>query len=278
MSVFSGEGFDNGDASVVFLHKDFDELRGDVERLRTELSTLVLERDELLLVECRNNETAYMLSIGVLEYKAYEIECAVLRLKRKLELNQAKINRQEKVVLSEIEDHLDAAFAEYRERLKEQLEKMNNAIEQSQGTPLSDDEVHELKKLYRVIIKALHSDLHPDQSDAKSRLFQNAVLAYGNGDLDGLRIIEAMIAGESPLGETPDATELLMKEKDRLSDLVRKVKDRITEIKSEYPYTMKRIVQSPEMTEARKAELQERIERLRETLAAYGARVDKMLR
>lgn len=32
------------------------------------------ERDELLLVECRNTETAYMFPIGVLEYKACEVE------------------------------------------------------------------------------------------------------------------------------------------------------------------------------------------------------------
>ncbi len=32
------------------------------------------ERDELLLVECRNTKTAHMFPIGVLEYKACENE------------------------------------------------------------------------------------------------------------------------------------------------------------------------------------------------------------
>lgn len=42
-----------------------------------------------MLVECKNIETAYMLALGNLEYKAYELQCAVLRLKRKAELIRA---------------------------------------------------------------------------------------------------------------------------------------------------------------------------------------------
>jgi hypothetical protein len=110
------------------------------------------------------------------------------------------------------------------------------------------------------------------------QLFQNAVTAYGNGDLDGLRIIAAMVAEPAPLYDGPDATAQLTKEKERLSTLLRKVKDRIAGIKTEYPYTMKPVVQSPEKTEARKVELQEYIARLRETLAAYTAKIDEMLR
>lgn len=260
------------------LSQDFERLKSEVEKLRTELSMLVLERDELLLVESKNIETAYMLSIGALEYKAFEIECAVLRMKRKAELIQAKKNRQEKVVLSKIEKLLDIVFAEYQAKLNERIEKMNAAIERSHGRLLSDEETRELKSLYRAVVKALHPDLHPDLSAAKMQLFQNAVAAYGNGDLDGLRIIAAMVAEPAPFYDGPDATAQLTKEKERLSTLLRKVKDRIAEIKSEYPYTMKPIVKSPEKTEARKAELQEYIARLRETLAAYTAKIDEMLR
>ena len=75
-------------------------LKEEIEKLRTELSMLVLERDELIFVECKNIEMAYMLSVGALEYKAYELECAVLRLKRKADLIQARKNRQEKIQCS----------------------------------------------------------------------------------------------------------------------------------------------------------------------------------
>ena len=266
------------EAPFILIAQDFESLKSEVERLRTELSMLVLERDELLFVECKNIETVYMLAIGVLEYKAYEIECAVLRLKRKAEMIQAKRNRQEPVVLSKIEELLDIAFAEYQAKLNERIEKMNAAIERSRGAFLSDEEARELKSLYRAVVKAIHPDLHPDSSDAKMQLFQNAVAAYGNGDLDGLRIIAAMLGEPVSVRDGPDSTAQLTKEKERLSGLLQKVKDRIAEIKSEYPYTMKLIVRSPEKTEARKTELQEYIGRLNETLAAYTAKIEEMLR
>ena len=264
--------------SVILPFPDFDNLKASVEKLRTELSMLVLERDELLYVECKNIEMAYMLAIGGLEYKAYEIECAIRRLKRKAELIQMKKNRQEKVVLSKIEELLDREFAEYQAKLNEQVDKMNAALERSHGELLSEEETRELKKLYRVIVKSLHPDLHPDLSEAKLQLFHNAVAAYEKGDISGLRIISAMVTASVLTEEKPDAISQLREEKERLFKLIKSVKDRILEIKSKYPYTMKSLVQSPEKIEVRKAELEVSMKQLKEMLAVYTAKIEEMLR
>lgn len=83
-------------SSNVIVFPDFEKLKSEVEKKRTELSMLLLERDELQFVICKNIETEYMLKLGSIEYKAYEAQCAALRLKRKIDLIQAKKNRQEK--------------------------------------------------------------------------------------------------------------------------------------------------------------------------------------
>lgn len=69
---------------------EFAALKAEVEKLRVEISMLLLERDELRFVICKNIETAYMLALGSLEYKAFELNCNVLRIKRKIDLIQAK--------------------------------------------------------------------------------------------------------------------------------------------------------------------------------------------
>lgn len=84
----------------IIILPDFEKLKSEVEKLRTELSMLLLERDELQFVICKNIETKYMLELGSIEYKAYEAQCAALRLKRKIGLIQAKKNRQEKIIIS----------------------------------------------------------------------------------------------------------------------------------------------------------------------------------
>ena len=60
----------------VIVFPDFEKLKNEVEKMRTELSMLLLERDELQFVICKNIETEYMLKLGSIEYKAYEAQCA----------------------------------------------------------------------------------------------------------------------------------------------------------------------------------------------------------
>lgn len=48
----------------VIVFPDFEKLKSEVEKMRTELSMLLLERDELQFVICKNIETEYMLKLG----------------------------------------------------------------------------------------------------------------------------------------------------------------------------------------------------------------------
>ena len=214
-------------SSNVIVFPDFEKLKSEVEKKRTELSMLLLERDELQFVICKNIETEYMLKLGSIEYKAYEAQCAALRLKRKIDLIQAKKNRQEKIIISAIEETLDEEFAEYQKQLDEQIDKVNAAIKRSKAEVLSDEENKELKKLYRKIAKALHPDINPDVSEAQVQLFDNAVSAYKSGDLGTLRIISEMV-GNNPLPEQhKDAMTQLVEERERLEGLLESIRESI---------------------------------------------------
>ena len=219
-----------------------------------------------------------MLKLGSIEYKAYEAQCAALRLKRKIELIQAKKNRQEKVIVSAIEETLDNEFAEYQKQLDEQIDKMNDALKRSKAKVLSDEDNKELKKLYRKIVKALHPDINPDVSEAQVQLFDNAVSAYKSGDLGTLRIIGEMV-GNDPLPEQhKDAMTQLVEERERLQGLLKSIRESIDNIKSEYPYTMKDILEDTEKTEQKKQELENILEQYNELISIYKSRIEEMLR
>lgn len=269
---------DDTKTNTIVLFPDLEKLKAEVEKLRKEASALLSEKDELLLVECKNIETAYLLTLGGLEYKAYELRCDVLRLKRKIGLIQSKKNRQEKIIVSDIEEILDEEFAEYKERLNEQLNRMNAALERSGGDVLSEKESKELKKLYHSVIKALHPDLHPDITDAKMALFHNAVTVYENGDLKSMRIISALLPESEFSGIKENSISVLTKERDRLIKLLGIIHDEISKIKNEYPYTMKKIVQNKEEITAKKTELETTILQLKDMLKTYKRKVTEMLR
>ena len=219
-----------------------------------------------------------MLNLGSIEYKAYEVQCAALRLKRKIELIQAKKNRQEKVIISAIEEVLDNEFAEYQKQLDEQINKMNDALKRSKADVLTDEENKELKKLYRKIVKALHPDINPDASEVQVQLFDNAVSAYKSGDLGTLRIIGEMV-GNNPLSEQhKDAMTQLVEERERLQGLLKSIRESIDNIKSEYPYTMKDILEDTEKTEQKKQELENILEQYNELISIYKSRIEEMLR
>lgn len=261
----------------IILFPEYEKLRAEVEEIRGKISVHLLERDELAFVACKNIETAYMLTLGGLEYKAFELHCKVLRLKRKIELIQAKKNRQEKIVLSMIEAILDGEFATFQQKLDAQIDKLNQAIAYSKGEPLTDEETKELKQLYHKIVKALHPDLHPYLTETQKELFHHAVQAYEMADLERLRVIGDMLAEPVIPEPNEDSLSLLRKEKERLTKSLEKIQLQIETIKSSYPYTMKDLMEDPEQIAVKKKELEELIEALKDAYARYTTRLKELM-
>ena len=268
---------ENSPKCEIIQFPEFVELKEEVDKLTTELSMLISEHDELRYVICKNIEMEYMLTLGGLEYKAFELNCEMLRLKRKVELIQMRINRQEKINIAEIELILDEEFAEFQDQLERELNKMNAALERGKGELLSKEETKELKTLYRAIVKVLHPDLHPELTDAQLQLFYNAVSAYENGDLLTLRIIHQMTAEPVTPEVSESGLEALTKEKDRLLEIVDSVKEKISDTKKKYPYILKPIVESEELTAEKKAELNETISWLKESIELYTNRIHELM-
>ena len=206
------------------------------------------------------------------------MNCNVLRIKRKIDLIQAKKNRQEKIALSAIDKLLDKEFAGSQCQLNEQIDKMNKALDHSQGHVLTDEETKQIKKLYRSIVKALHPDLHPEITPAQMQLFQNAVQAYENGDIGNLLIISEMVAGPVVPEQSESGLSILTKDKERLTKTLELIREQIANIKSEYPYTMKELVNAPEQVAEKRTELEKMIEELKEAYDLYAGRLKEMLR
>ena len=265
-------------ADEMALFPEFDKLQIEVERMRTELSMLLLERDELQFVICRNIETQYMLKIGDIEYRVYEAQCAVLRLKRKLELIQSKQNRQEKIDIAEIENMLNKEFSDYQKKLDEQIEKMNEALRWNEATALSDNEEKKLKMLYHKLVKILHPDMNPQATDAQVELFEHALMAYQNGDLETMRLIDAMVGNGLQPEQSMNAIDQLKKEKQRLAELLDRVQKSVAKIKSEYPYTMKEVLEDEQKVQQIRQEYEDILDQYEEMVFLYRTKIEELLR
>lgn len=75
------------------ISKQYAALREQFELLKTELSKLISDRDYLLNTVKPDLEAQYYLRIGKHQYRLFLIRNEVLRMRRKVELIQACVNR-----------------------------------------------------------------------------------------------------------------------------------------------------------------------------------------
>lgn len=257
--------------SKIIKFTPLNDLKEKIERLRKEISDKYLERDTLIHHTCKNIEAEYILLFGNLEYKAYESELKYRRLKRKFELIMIRKNRKEEINIDDVEKLLDQEFVEYKKKLEKLLSDFDSALEFLKSPSLSEKNSQELKSLYKKLVKLLHPDLNPNQTETMINLFIKAVDAFEKGDLETLKMIYEIVKGESNI----EKIENPLHEIERLKDTLNRLDSDIEKIKSNYPYTLIDVLKSEENKEKRKVELEDLIERYNSLIKVYEGEIGK---
>ncbi len=266
---------DTNDFYEIEPHPEDLALREEIARLRASLTALLLQKDDLLLVQCRRIEAAYLRRFGALELKVYECWCDCLRAKRKAKMIRACRNRREQADETQIEAALDQELAEYREELTNRFRRVESVMERREGLGLTQRGQKELKELYRQAVKALHPDLHPGEDQKRAQTLDQAMRAYRAGDLDTLRTIcDALEPAPEAAASTLD--ELRMEAK-RLRAGIRSFDEQLEEIKSKYPFSARVYLEDEAQGHAREAELKRQFQELRDRTARYEAEIARML-
>ena len=137
-----------------------------------------------------------------------------------------------------------------------------------------------IKRLYRKIVKRLHPDVRPDLSEHEKDLFQQAQTAYERGDLETLERIwqelEGMDAPEETFADTPEDIEKMKKILENLKNLVRELQREITSIRSEFPYTMRELLENEELLGEKKAALQRQLQEIREANDSLAETIEQL--
>ena len=275
----------------------YKDLEREIKELREELSRLILEKEELLKVICPQILRDYYALFGELEYRVSEAECEYRRLRRLAEMVQARNNRGEEVSLSALLDDLVQEFDRYQKELERFLKQVQEAAEKAReqeeaeraAEETSPEEVERkkdredlLKKTYRELVKRLHPDMNPDQSEAERRMFQQAVEAYEKGDLETLELIQSQLeaAGgmdsglEAAAGEDPPAFAAgrggtLRQKRDLLKAQTERLREEIARMKAGMPYLLKEYLEDPEKAALRRESLNKTLQGYEEGIREY---------
>jgi hypothetical protein len=247
----------------IIRNPEYEKLVSSVHELENELAELVHERDTLFFHICPEIQAEYMLKIGKIEYAIFDYQCRLLRIRRKIELMQAFLNRGEPYSIIEIEKQLDREYQDYTNKLLEKQKEIDNARAHAgaKGRLLTEEESAELKQLYTRIVKKLHPDINPDSTEEQHAQFIDAINAYQNADLSEMRIIfllmektaGTVMVSKNTMNELCARKEKLFQEKEYLLKTIEKTKQT-------FPYIAKELLQD-------NAKLQKKIDELATVLS-----------
>ncbi len=168
--------------------------------------------------------------------------------------------------------------------IKDEGKNKDSSSEKKPGDKNEKDEEYkswedELKKRYRKIVKRLHPDMNPNQTEEEMRMFREAVEAYQNGDLEKLReicaILDGMGTGEE-FENTPEGIEQLRAVRDTLKATIAKMMEEIDDITHRFPYTAKEFLEDEEAVAERQKELQEELKKYSDICDELEERLKKM--
>jgi hypothetical protein len=265
--------------SDIIKNPEFEKLFSSIQELEADLAELVSERDRLLYHVCPHLQTEYMLKIGKLEYAVFEYQCKILRAKRKIEIIQAMLNREQPYNIVDIEKQLDKEYFEYTEKLLEKQKEIEDARYRKDrvGKFLTEEETAELKRLYTQIIKKLHPDINPNTTLEQHSQFNDTVNAYKNGDLAELRIIYLLI-DKIVVTDNTDTMEKLKMKKESLLNETQHITEQIQKIKETFPYCIKDLLQNENNLQSKITELANLLTELQEQYEDIEKRLESMLK
>lgn len=244
-------------SQAICLTAESEEKRKRLAALREELADLYEKREFMITYERDQLIALYTKLIGQLQYEEFALKITVQKQKRTSELIQAKRNRGEKVIMSDIQRQVEKEYAEYQKKLQEQLEQLRLANEILAAPVLSEEDAAELKSLYRLLVKRLHPDWNPEQTETEKELFLRAKAAYKMCDLQELRNILMMLDKKSPLDDlkADGIDDELMKLEKSLQD----IRLRIDQLNETFPFTYRERLHDFAWVEAEQEQIRHRI-------------------
>jgi len=243
------------------------------QALKSELVSLISERDLLENTVRKNLEALYATRIGKNEYALYRLECDIARLKRKIELFQAKINHGQKPDILEIEDKLNSEYQKWEKEISgilENIEKSRRRLENLR----EDGESIELHKIYRILVKKLHPDVITARTERTYMLWNRTMDAYKYGDLEELKAIAILVEDEKETGlQERDIGERIRS----ISQKVYKLLEYIKKIRLEFPFTIEKNIEDEGWVAGKNDEIFSKIDKLEDKKTGLQEIIDALI-
>lgn len=236
------------------------EKRNRIAALRAELADLFEKREYMVSHERDQLTALYTTSIGQLQYEEYVLKVSISKIKRTVELIQARRNRGEYIDMSTIEQQVEAEFWEHQQRIQQQIDDLKAANAFLNSPILTEESAAELKNIYRVLVKRLHPDWNDNLSEQEEELFVRAQAAYKMSDLPELRNILLVLNKEKSIDDLKETN--LDEEITKLENSRADLQSKIDQMNETFPFTFRERLSDFAWVKSEQEKLQKRIQEL----------------
>lgn len=260
-------------SNEVGFNQQFSKLQLEYSILKERVANQIEILKHLVDVEGPNIKANYMMLVGQLEHRLFELKTEISRWKRRFTLRQAALNRGEKPDFLAIEVELDKEFAEYIATIRQHIQEIKEASLLYHSASLTDEEATALRCAYLEAVKKLHPDLNPDLPQAAVDLWNQIQDAYENKQWDQVRLlaglVDAVVGGKQDIAPGKDGMTRLRELCDRLKEKSSEIARRTDALKSTTPFTYQVLLEDEELVKAKQNQLAAQIETLENCIKEY---------
>lgn len=227
-----------------FLKKEFAEL--------FELRNYMVQYDDVALT------SHYLNTIGKEQFRLFCLNNELAKLKQKISLAQVYFNRNELPDWKGIEKKIEEIFRDYQKEIDAEAERLAAAKEYLKSNFLSEEDSFQLKNVYKQLVKRLHPDLHPHQTEEEKKLFLKVQAAYYLCDLKALNEILLYMKGE--IDDIPEVSSGLKEYVNNLTIKINDLKAKIEQLNESFPFSYREKLQDEQWIATEKSLLEISIE------------------
>lgn len=238
--------------------------------LREEVVRLLTGHDLLLHTVRPNLLALYQVRLAPWEMRLLKEQCATARLRRMIEMVQAGLNSGCLPEMCEVEKCLDDEFELWQVRIREAASRLEDAG-QLLAHSMSPADDQEFKKLYRHLVKTLHPDVAPVQTEEMRLLWPRVQAAHERHDLCELRALSELVGRLAVPPAAPGSFAALQDQCEALRRQIERLARRIGELETQPPLSMRDNLNDADWLEQRRAEIEQRIATVKEQHAALLA-------
>lgn len=254
--------------SPIAMHPEFEKQLKELDLLKAEYAKQWNNREVLVEWGKPQLEALYYSRIGELQVQLLQLQAETYAAKRKLEMMQAAINRNEEVNLPFIDLVVEMEIKEQMQKIETEMQKLTDA-RQLLSNLNSPERSTELRKVFREMAKELHPDINPELSESARNLWNAAVLAYEDGDLESLRALRLLVSDvKSNVEQTYDESTL-QTQISFLKEGIALLLQQIENIRAEFPFTIEKQISNEEWVSEQRNTIQAQIKTTQEQKLCY---------